>query len=142
MVYCGGNMKTEEFLSLRKTAEAAVTDMKDPNLKVKAFEMIFSKLLAGGQGNPLSTPHEAILPPKRTNRSLSSGPSGQVLRLKDEGFFRQPKTLSEVQTALATRGFHYVGKMLAVILQRLARRRELRRILETGKKRGYKYTNW
>lgn len=64
-----------------------------------------------------------------------TGIAKRILELRDRDFFKTPKTIREVQLELKTHGFYYMVDRVAMALLRLVRRRELRRILEEGKKK-------
>jgi hypothetical protein len=53
--------------------------------------------------------------------------------LIEDGFFRPPKTLGDVRSALAQRGHHYPRTTLSPLLLRLVRKRDLRRLQENGR---------
>jgi hypothetical protein len=77
-------------------------------------------------------------PGERTRRS-KKGKSGPVLlidliaSLKDGGFFKKPRDLASVKTALAEMGHHYPVTTLSPVMLRQVRRRNLRRIREKGR---------
>ena len=56
--------------------------------------------------------------------------------LIDGGFFKKPKDLASIKSALAEMGHHYPVTTLSPVMLRLVRRRSLRRIREQ-KKWGY-----
>jgi len=65
--------------------------------------------------------------------------SGRVLlgdllaSLKDGGFFKKPKDLASVKSALEEMGHHYPVTTLSPVLLRQVRHRNLRRIREKGR---------
>jgi hypothetical protein len=132
-------MSLDNLLAARKRAEQAVIDMPEGPLKIKAFEVILSSLLspqASAPENELVAPRE----PKIAAEAPSSFP-GRIGLLAAEGFFAQPRSLAEVQTALAERGWHYPQENLSTPLVRLVRQRQLRRLqLAEGNKRVWKYS--
>jgi hypothetical protein len=76
--------------------------------------------------------------PGRTRRRANAK-SGQVLlvdliaSLKDGGFFKKPRDLASVKSALAEMGHHYPVTTLSPVMLRQVRRRNLRRIKEKGR---------
>lgn len=67
------------------------------------------------------------LPQKRGRRERLTL-SDSLLLLMDEGFFKKPKELAVVKTALAERGHVYPVTTISPALLRLVQRRYLRRI--------------
>jgi|SRR5882762_8384198 len=132
-------MSLDNLLAARKKAEQAVSDMPEGPLKIKAFEVILSSLLSP----QLSAP-ENELPAPRQAMIAGEAPSsfaGRIGLLSAEDFFAQPRSLAEVQSALAERGWHYPQENLSTPLVRLVRQRQLRRLqLAEGKKRVWKYS--
>jgi len=71
------------------------------------------------------------------------GPQGYIEELVDEGFFKRPRTLSDVKAELANRGHHIARTSLSGPLQNLCKRRRLRRQKGIGSdKDAFGYTNW
>lgn len=72
-------------------------------------------------------------------RRRSKTKSGRVLlvdliaSLKDGGFFKKPRDLASVKSALAEMGHHYPVTTLSPVMLRQVRRRSLRRIREKGR---------
>ncbi len=119
-------MNTADLIAARRKAEDAVADMADGPLKVKAFEIILATLLGGpaaeqAEGGVPRVTEEAA---PRPTSSLNS----RIALLADEGFFREPRALSEVQAKLADHGWHYPQQNLSTPLVRLVRQRVLRRL--------------
>ena len=61
-----------------------------------------------------------------------TGPSGGIKLLLKEGFFAEPKTLTEVVSRLHQDGFKYVTQVISTALVRLVRARMLVRLPSTG----------
>ena len=131
-------MSALDLVAARKRAEAAVADMSDPALKVKAFEVILGSLLAEAPRAP-----SVSVPGARPEEVRSSAPSSLAERiglLAEERFFAEPKSLSDIQAKLAEHGWHYPQTNLSTPLIRLVRQRRLRRLqLPVGNKRVWKY---
>jgi hypothetical protein len=56
-----------------------------------------------------------------------------IASLKDGGFFKKPRDLASVKSALAELGHHYPVTTLSPVMLRQVRRRNLRRIREKGR---------
>jgi hypothetical protein len=126
-------MNTASLMAARKRAEEAVADMPEGALKVKAFEVILGSLLTGSAD---SSEQKEV----RTKQSGATRPTSslgdRIGSLAEEGFFSEPRGLSEVQAKLAEHGWHYPQQNLSTPLIRLVRKRRLRRLqgAEGGKK--------
>jgi len=59
-----------------------------------------------------------------------------ILRLKQEGFFKEKKAIGEIQEELEKRGYHHPQTSLSGVLLRLLRKGELIRIRE---EKGWEY---
>ncbi len=131
-------MSTLDLVAARKRAEAAVADMADGPLKVKAFEVILGSLLAPEFRQPIT-----VVPANRPEEVRGPAPSSLAERidlLGEESFFTEPRSLSEIQMKLAEHGWHYPQTNLSTPLIRLVRQRRLRRLqLAEGRKRVWKY---
>ncbi len=121
--------------------------MQEGELKLKAFEIVLTHLLnsqppdIGREGGLLTAPREEQRVSRKASRSASSK-TGRILALKDEEYFRELRTISEVREELASRAWHYPLSALSGPLQELVQRRELRRQkMQHGKKRVWKYSN-
>ena len=78
--------------------------------------------------------------PKTTSpKVVGSGPSANIRGLVEEGFFKEKRTIGQIQSALEERGYIYSTPSLSPILLYLIRTKgPLRRIKEPD---GYKYVN-
>lgn len=138
-------MDAKKLIEFRKQAEQAVSEMPDGELKVKAFEVILSHLLAAGPPALAGRSTEAVIataaggrPEGKSARSINS----RVLVLRDEGFFKTQKAIGEVREELKAHGWHYPLTTLSGRLQALVQRRQLRRERGVqGKKKVWKYSN-
>ena len=140
----GTNMDMKKLVGLRKEAEKAVSDMADGPLKIKAFEVILSDLLQGLQvgGRELVMGNSKPTAVKKANASKDEkSVAGRILRLRDEGFFKELRGISEIRKELATNGWHYRLTSLSGPLQGIVQRRELRRLKDKeGNKSVWKYS--
>ncbi len=74
--------------------------------------------------------------PMRRRSRTKSGPvllGDLIASLKDGGFFKKPRDLASVKSALAEMGHHYPVTTLSPVMLRQVRRRNLRRIKEKGR---------
>jgi hypothetical protein len=132
-------MNAEELIIARRKAEGAVADMAEGPLKLKAFEVILESLLSGAttQSVPAQVAQRAENPGRKSATSVAS----RIALLAEEGFFVEPRSLSEIQAKLAEHGWHYPQPNLSTPLIRLVRQRELRRLPTTdGGKKVWKYS--
>jgi hypothetical protein len=137
-------MDAKKFIALRKQAEKAVADMPDGEFKLKAFEVILSHLLASGKPQP-----PASAPPPGKSKAETSiddieaeSTSGRILVLKDEGFFKSPKSIGKIKAELQAHGWHYPVTTLSGELIKLVQKRKLRRQKgKEGNKAVWQYTN-
>jgi len=138
------SMEVETLVTARKTAESAVAEMSEGPLKIAAFETILRKLLD-------ASPQPEQLTDRRGSQSASdrrvvksgsaSGTTSRITSLVDEGFFAEQRSLAEIQSALAERGWHYDQNFLSTPVTRLVRRRVLRRTqVSEGTKKVWKYS--
>lgn len=78
-------------------------------------------------------------PEEGSTRRRAKAKSGPLLlvdliaSLKDGGFFKKPRDLASVKSALAEMGHHYPVTTLSPVMLRQVRRRNLRRIREKGR---------
>jgi hypothetical protein len=84
---------------------------------------------AGVKGKANGTPVKKSKPAKATKVTIPS----LVVELKDEGFFRKPKSLEEIRKRLADLGHNYPVTTLSGTMQSQARKRSVRRFKEKGK---------
>jgi hypothetical protein len=134
-------------------AENAVKGLKDPELKRIAFQKVLDDLLEGA-GRGRASSHAPPSPAKkatgrrraktRTAKVARGGPSAYIRELIEEGFFKKPKTISDVKVELENRGHHIPLTSLSGPLQSLCKARELRRkrTNEPGAKKTFVYSNW
>jgi len=136
----------KKYAELVAQAEKAVSSVNDPELKRAAFEKVLDDLLTAGA--PAQAKAAARAPRGRTEaraaRKRSSGPSGYIEELIDDGFFKKPKTISNVKAELGNRGHHIPLTSLSGPLQNLCKRRLLRRhkAKTSGNKQTYNYSEW
>jgi len=100
-------------IKLEGTPEEIAALLKDARLNAKS-------VLAKGKTGAKGKTSRVTLP------SLLAG-------LKDEGFFKRPKPLSEIQTRLAELGHNYPQTALSGPMRKLVRNRIVRRFKQNGK---------
>ena len=137
-------MDSKKLIDLRKEAEKAVADMPDGELKLKAFEVILGHLISAssteGQKPPKSAGavEEAELSDDLPARSVS----GRLMVLRQEAFFKAPKSLPEIREEMQAHGWHYPQATIGPVLITLVQKRQLRRQrVQDNKRRLWKYTN-
>ena len=143
-------MDVEKLISARRAAEAAVQDMSDGPLKTTAFATILAQLL---QPEPTanritSLTASAVGPSVGRKKGVGQrrdGTASRLLNLVEEGYFSQQRSLGEIRSALAERGWHYRVEALGTPVTRLVqpKRKCLRRTQVTeGGKKLWKYSNY
>ena len=127
--------KMENELHIKKKIKRAVEITKDVNPEYKkfAFGAVLEYLLQK------ETPVPKIRTKIKTKKEIERLTLNErILELREEGLFKEPKTLSKVRAELRNRGYLYSTAHINVALVRLLRKRELRRVLE---KKGFLYVN-
>jgi hypothetical protein len=138
-------MTQELLVKARKAAEASVADMAEGPMKTAAFQTILSQLVQRALSIDAREINAASgrAAKKGKNEPRSSGTTGRLLSLIDEGFFDQPRSLAEIKQVLAEKGFHYRLEDLGTPLTRLVQRRHLRRNQAAlGGKKVWRYSNY
>jgi hypothetical protein len=74
------------------------------------------------------TKHIADSRTTRKTKTIPKGPTGHILSLNNEGYFKARRTLSDIQKKLEEKGYIYARTSLSPVLVRLTRKREIRRI--------------
>lgn len=135
-------MKLETLVEARKLAEASVADMPDGPPKLTAFQTILGSLLQRVHTEGDTENQNTGGPrPTQSAKKSEAGPRGRILSLATDGFFAQPRSLPEIQEALAQRGWHYAQQNLGTPLTRLVRDHSLRRLrTNDGTKKLWKYS--
>lgn len=116
----------EDKLQIKKKVGYALEIIKDvePEHKKSAFEAVLVYLLLKEK-----IVFKTETRPKKEIKRLTL--NERILELRDEGFFKEPKVLSEIVAELRNRGYLYSSPHANIALMRLLRKRELRRVLET-----------
>ena len=139
----------DELLEARNRAEAAVSDMKDPQLRAAAFSVFLQHLLSGPQGMrpqvsvaapPGREKGAGPSAPKLTGARVPQSASERILTLRDEGFLDPGRGIGEIRDELQAHGWMYALTALSGTLMNLVRSRQLRRVQSNdGKKKTFKY---
>ena len=137
-----------DYAALVTQAEKAVKAVTDPELKRIAFQKVLDDLLGDGgpAGSKSATGSNKAKSKKRSggskvrSKSGGGGPRAYIRELIEEGFFKKPKTITEVKAELGNRGHHIALPALSTPLLRLCRQKELRR--QKGEKNTFVYSNW
>jgi membrane protein involved in colicin uptake len=134
----------KSYAELVAQAEQAVAAVKDAELRRVAFERILNDLLGGG-GEAQSGKSQGAAPatkraPSKPTTKKRSGPQAYVEEMVEDGFFKKPKTISEVKAELENRGHHIPLTSLSGPMQKLCQKKVLRRQKPDGKT--FSYSNW
>lgn len=134
----------KSYPDLVKQAESAVASVKDPELRRAAFEKILDDLLSSPSDElpsrkPVRTGKQRV---KKQTSAEQRGPRAYICEMKEDAFFTEPKTISEVKAELANRGHHIPLTSLSGPLQKLCQAKELRRQKAGDKKKTFVYSNW
>lgn len=138
-------MDTQGLVKARKEAEKVVAEMPDGDLKLKAFEVILGKLLEDGnlgRKDPAAGGSKSRHEPRNIKNGLiaKSAPA-RILVLRNDGFFKNQRSIAEILEELARHGWHYPRTSLSGPLQKLTQQRELRRVKSTkNEKNGWLYS--
>lgn len=142
------------YHELVEQAEKAVQSVKDPELKRIAFQKVLDDLLAAGSGSGERREKASGATRRKPGKGKSgggakkapSGPRAYIREMHEEGFFKKPKTITDVKVELENRGNHIPMTSLSGPLQGLCKDRVLRRQRTEGKgkssKKTFAYSNW
>jgi hypothetical protein len=139
-------MADDKYAALVAQAEKAVASVKDPSLKQIAFQKILDDLLSTGDQNTQTSSPKKVkkVRAEKLRGSARSGPTQYIQELIGDGFFKKPKTISEVKAELGNRGHHIALTSLSGPLQNLCKARVLRRnkAKSAGKRHTFVYSMW
>jgi hypothetical protein len=137
-----------DYAAFVAQAENAVKGLKDPELKRIAFQKVLDDLI-GASDRPSESSSVRKKGRKSNNPSKpkpapKGGPRAYIRELVEEGFFKKPKTISDLKVELENRGHHIPLTSLSGPMQQLCKIRELRRkrTEEPGAKKTFVYSNW
>ena len=132
--------RKEDITKMIERAFSIVRDVPDltTDYKVAAFEVLLRYQLESEKTVTQPKPARTLTGKKPARGTLIQ----RVSELVAEDFFATPRSGSEIREELKNRGYHYSIQAVLMSLLHLVRRRELRRILETGEgKKQYSYVN-
>jgi hypothetical protein len=137
----------DKYAALVAQAEKAVASVKDPSLKQIAFQKVLDDLLSANEQDRPSKSGPVDLRKPRTQKlrgSARGGPTQYIQELIGDGFFKKPKTMSEVKAELGNRGHHIPLTSLSAPLQNLCKAKVLRRqkLKGPGKRQTFAYSPW
>jgi len=132
-------LEDAKITAARDSALRAVENMPDNALKLRAFEVILGRLLDAEVGMSRNSPASGSPSPKLGKGLKGSGSaelpsktpkscSERILSLRNEGFFKSPRTLADIRNELQMHGWTYPITSLSGPVQKLVQRRELRRL--------------
>ncbi|MDP9007954.1 MAG: hypothetical protein M3N91_04480 [Pseudomonadota bacterium] len=137
-----------EYSELVAQAEKAVASVSDPELKRIAFQKVLDDLLQGGSARAHRDPPRPSTRKQKKARTArtgaTTGPRAYISEMIEEGFFKKPKTISNVKAELENRGHHIPLTSLSGPLQKLCQKKKLRRqkLRTSDKKQAFAYSNW
>lgn len=112
-------------------AKAHITTNKGTKVTVEGTPAEVALLVSRLEGKASASSKDTKESAPRTRKSKTkAGPVNLISELIDGGFFKKPKELSAIKTALEEEGHYYPLTSLSPVVLRLVRRRELRRIKE------------
>jgi hypothetical protein len=139
-------MAKNSYKDLVAQAEQAVSSVSDPSLKQIAFQKVLDDLLNSNRETEEATAPAARAksPAPSTRESLRGaargGPTRYIQELIGDGFFKKPKTISQVKAELGNRGHHIAITGLSTPLMRLCKAKVLRR--HKSENDTYLYSPW
>jgi hypothetical protein len=140
-------MARNDYKDLVAQAEKAVSSVSDPSLKQIAFQKVLDDLLKSSREDeePVSPfqgrPKSRVKKKRESLRgSKRGGPTQYIQELIGDGFFKKPKTISEVKAELGNRGHHIAITGLSTPLIRLCKAKVLRR--HKGENNTFLYSPW
>ena len=116
---------------LKTKSGASVTIEGTPDEVAALVKQLEGEPSTGGQGARTQARRRS------TGGATKATPVNLIGSLIDGGFFRKPKDLASVKTALEEMGHHYPITSLSPTLLRLVRKRQLRRLRD---KKRWMYT--
>jgi hypothetical protein len=122
------HVSQDDLVKARNAAVAVVSDMPDGPLKDSTYQTILSELVQYALAHAARESDQAAVRSRKGKvGGKPTGTTPRLLNLIEEGFFAQPRSLTEIRESLDERGFHYRLEDLGTPLRRMVRRRHLRR---------------
>jgi hypothetical protein len=145
-----------DYAKIIQQAEKAVSSVTDENLRRIAFEKLLTHLLADNELKMQTNegPAPSIAGKKKSkSRSVGgqkqagkkAGPKSWLRELVDEGFFKKPKSSSDIREELENRSHHLrptdlTGPLESLCHEKLLRRKKM--TLEDNGKPKMHWMNW
>jgi len=107
-------------------AKAHLTTKSGATITIEGTQEEVASLIAQFDGGPAKPKVRSRN--RRTRATTKTGPVNLISELIDGGFFKKPKELGLIKSALEEQGHYYPVTTLSPILLRLVRKKELRRI--------------
>jgi hypothetical protein len=121
----------EDLRRTIQTAELAVADIDDQDLRRIAFDRVLQHLLLTQGGHHAAGASVALVARQPSARGSPAkqvdGPSAWVADLQREEFFKSPKTITDVVQAVKAAGHNILSKDVTYPLEQMARKEILRR---------------
>jgi hypothetical protein len=135
--------ESQDYSGIVTQAERAVALVKDPDLKRIAFQRVLDDLLGSSQPkqNKASGRSRKVRKESLGRSASKAGPKAHIEELIEDGFFKKPKPISEVRTALENLGHHIPLTSLSGPLQKLCQQKQLRR-QRLAESKSYAYSEW
>jgi hypothetical protein len=135
--------ESQDYSEIFSQAERAVASVKDPDLKRIAFQRVLDDLLGSSQPkeNKVSRRSRKVREESPGRSASKAGPKAHIEELIEDGFFKKPKPISEVKTALENLGHHIPLTSLSGPLQKLCQQKQLRR-QRLAESKSYAYSEW
>jgi len=141
----------KNYAELVTQAEKAVGSVQDPELRRVAFQKVLDDLLGSASQEGEASRHKIEAPAAnssarktRPRKVTKGGTQTYIDELLSGGFFKKPKTISQLKAELENRGHHIPLTSLSGPLQRMCQHRTLRRhrVKAGGKRETFAYSNW
>jgi hypothetical protein len=144
----------DDLRAVIRRAHLIAEEEPEPNLRSVTYTCVLRFLLQEGEGPPPQAasraPPSGTVTPKPSSRKVNTrnspeGPSSWVTSLRLDNFFRQPKTITDVVTAIKALGHNVESKDVTYPLEQLARSKTLRREklqAQGSKRRVWTYTEY
>jgi hypothetical protein len=111
-------------------AKANITTKNGTKVVIEGTPKEVAETVALLQGESIGS--QPIIKTKTSRASTSNGakttPTNLIIELIDGGFFKKPKELGAIKTALEEHGHYYPVTTLSPTMVRFVRKRQLRRI--------------
>jgi hypothetical protein len=133
-------MESEAFLAACATAQEIVSQLPNETYRAAAFQVALDRLLSDTTGTARAGVNHT--PTKSAHADaprVTSDTQKRILDLRNGGFFGEPRLPAAVQNELRTLGFHHNPGDVRMALLRMAQKKLLRRIQESGNK--YRYAS-